>query len=617
MKHRMSKKQRRRRALRLRRRLAVPALLLALAAAGMAIYCAPGLSTALFGAAAALLAVEAALLYRRRGMPAAVYLLMALLCVVLAVGGFRVRGYVFSDAGIVPAETTVTRLRVTDAWPDHLERYTGVQFLDLRDATVTDYAPVLSLHSLRSLDSRGNHRFTEADFRAVTEALPRCEVKWSLPIAGNYYDSDITDIDVSGLGLTAGEIADLREKYPDKSFTASAVQVMGVEVDPDARTLDLSQVTDIDPAAVVDALKLLPEVREVDLRGTPLTAEAIASLYDAFPGVRFMCSCAVPAGAMTTEDTAVALPGGTYDDLMAFMAFIDYMPNLETMDARAILMNESEQQALQADPHADRVVYTFTLYGRQVSSLDAELNLDGVPLSGREAVEQILARMPKLQRLSLCDCGLSDADMGALFDAHPQVKFVWVVHFGKYALRTDATAFTTNLYADNKLHYTSETFEPLRYCTDLMMLDIGHCDLTSLEFIRGLTKLRVLILSDNDITDISPLAGMNDLEYVELFLNKITDFSPLANKEKLLDLNIYYCPIADVTPLTTCASLQRLWAGMCRLSDGALSTLRQALPNCKINTKGSASTGRGWREHSRYRTIKQMYKEGAYIPFSS
>ena len=615
MKHKLSKKQRRKRALKMRRRFAAAALILALAAAGLAVFYAPGLSMVLFGAAALVMGAEAALLCRRRALPAAVYALMGLMFAALAAGAVQVRGYVFSDAGIVPVESTVTELRLTDAWPEHLERYTAVRVLDARSATLTDYSPALHLRSLRLLDARGNPRFTEADFNAVTGALPKCEVKWSIPIAGNYYDSDVQDIDVSALSLSAGEIAALREQYPDKRFTTSVVNVLGQSLDPETTVLDLSGREAIDINEVLEALELLPEVTQVDLRGTPLSADDIAALTAARPEARFLCTFDLPF-EMTTEDSVVTLPAGGYAELAAAMAFMDYMPNLQYMDARAITLTESESQSVQADPRSARLAFNFTVYGRQVSTLDTELNLDGVTLSGRDEVEQLLSRMPALKKLSLCDCGLSDQDMGALFDAHPGVKFIWWVSFGKYRLRTDATAFTTNLYANNKEHYTSETFAPLRYCTDLLYLDIGHCDLTSLENFRGLTKLRVLILADNEITDISPLAGMNDLEYVEVFLNKITDFSPLANKEKLIDLNIYYCPIADVTPLTTCKALQRLWLGQCGLSSSEINTLKQALPDCKINAKGSASTGHGWREHKRYNVIKQMNREGVYVPFS-
>ena len=614
MSQRLTKKQRRQRALRLRRRAALAVLALAIAAGLVAWRVWPGASALPLGAGAVVLALEAALLARRRPMPGAVYALVAALCVFLLGAGWPLRGYVASDMGILPREALVTTLKVTDAWPEDMSRYTGLKALDLRNSTVDDFTPALSVRSLAQMDVRGNTHFTLSDFRQFAEALPRCRVKWSIPIGGNLYDSDVETIDVTDLGLTADALEALRADYPDKQFVLRAVRVLGREIDPDAEAVDLQGVENLDTRAVLDALQLIPNARTVDLRGTPLSAQAIDSLCAARPDVRFICDCAVPYGSMTTEDAAVTLPGGDYTLLEAYMAFMDHMPNLEYLDARAIAMNEGEIQTLQADPRSSRVIYPFTLYNQQVNALTESLNLDGVKLT-RDEVETVLQRLPRLKTLSLCNCGLSDQDMGALFDAHPEVKLIWWISFGKYKLRTDATAFTTNLYASNKYHYNEQTFEPLRYCTDLMMLDLGHCDITTLEGFRGLTKLRVLILADNKIKDISPLQGMEDLEYVELFLNKIKDFSPLANKAHLVDLNIYYCPIADITPLTTCPGLQRLWVGQCGLSSGDLSRLHEALPSCKINAQGSSSTGRGWREHAHYRVLKEMYKTGEYIPF--
>jgi hypothetical protein len=142
------------------------------------------------------------------------------------------------------------------------------------------------------------------------------------------------------------------------------------------------------------------------------------------------------------------------------MAYMPCMPWLEYIDARSVTLTGEDIQALQNDERAQKIVYGFSVYGRNVTTLDTELNLDGVPISDPAQVETILQMMPNLQKLSLVGCGLSDEAMGALFDAHPQVKFIWEVSFGKYKLRTDATAFTTNLYAVNDYHYTSGTFAP-------------------------------------------------------------------------------------------------------------------------------------------------------------
>ena len=341
----------------------------------------------------------------------------------------------------------------------------------------------------------------------------------------------------------------------------------------------------------------------------------IGQLTEACPGVRFLCTCDVPGGSMTTEDEEVTVPGGSFEDLLTWMSFVDYMPNLRQMDARAIALDEAQLKQVQADARSRKLLYNFSAFGRSISTLETELNLDDVPMTDVEEVERLVNALPNLQRVSMCNTGLSYEQMAGLCDRHPEVKFVWWVKFGKYTLRTDATAFTTNLYDNNDYGYTSATFAPLQYCTDLMMLDIGHCKLTGIEGLAKLKKLRVLILADNKITDISPLAGLEDLEYIELFLNKISDYSALANKTKLVDLNLYYNPIGDVSPICTCTNLRRVWVGQCGLSKSKLNQLRKALPNAKIVSSGSSSTGAGWREHKHYRVLKQMYKTGQFIPF--
>ena len=92
--------------------------------------------------------------------------------------------------------------------------------------------------------------------------------------------------------------------------------------------------------------------------------------------------------------------------------------------------------------------------------------------------------------------------------------------------------------------------------------------------------------------------------------------SPLTGLPKLVDLNIFYNPVGqNYEVLKSMTQLQRLWCGGCRLSSDMIKDLRRALPNTKINTEGRGSTGKGWRKHPHYDTLKQMYLEGCYIPF--
>ncbi len=589
--------------------------ILALALGALAFGLGSGPAAIIMGAAAAVALLTALMLCMRRFVSwlAGLLFVVDVVCVILIAVHLIGNGYTWVGGRLVPRYALTTSLKVTYAYPEHFDGMTGLQTVDMRGSTVTDFSPLYNKTALTDLDVRENYAFTQAEHDALCEALPGCSVRWSVPAGDGFFDSEQRDVDLRAFSLSVDELKSLLDRYPDRHFSY-AVPLLGRLFDSESETLNLRGAP-ADADAVRQALPLLPKVREADLRGLPASVETIASLWDARPDIHFIFSCEIPSGAMTTEDSEMTV-AGSYEDLLACLAYVPYMPNLTRIDASAAELSEAEIEAVQAGGYAAEFVYGIEAFGRRISSADTELDLDGTVISGVEEVERCLASLPNLKRISMCGCGLSDEEMGRLFDTYPDVRFVWWVSFGRYTLRTDATAFTTDLWDGNDFNYTSETFAPLRYCADLMMLDLGHNRITSLEAFRGLTKLRVLILADNNITDISPLADMMDLEYVELFLNRITDLTPLADKKNLVDLNLFYNPLEGTSEvLESMTWLKRLWVGKCHLDEEQLERLRQALPDTQIVTGGHSSTGNGWRVHSHYNTLKRMYETGAYIPF--
>ena len=278
-KKRGRKSAKKKRALRRRRRMALIAGFLAAVLLAMAVNAAPGLAGYAWGAAALAAAVEAILLALRRGVPAGLYVLIGALCVALVALGVATRDLVFADKGIVPRESLVTELTVTDRWPDHIERYTGLETLDLRNSTVTDFSPVLRMRSLRALDARGNAAFDEATYAEISAALPECAIDWSMSLAGRYYDSGTTEVDLSGTGLDADEITELQAEHPDIDFTYT-VPLMGKEIDPAATAIDLRGAETVDPDAILAALSLLPNAKRVDLRDAPVTLDVAEALMN-------------------------------------------------------------------------------------------------------------------------------------------------------------------------------------------------------------------------------------------------------------------------------------------------------------------------------------------------
>ncbi len=567
----------------------------------------------MWGSAGVLLVIEALLLWVDLPVSKALQGFLGVLCICLLAYGFLDYNYELVDGRFVPKYAVQARIQVTDEYPQHFEQMVSLKTLDMRGSTVTDFAPIRALPSLERLDIRENYAFDQQEHDRLVEANPNVDIHWSVPVENKHFDSKAEYFDLSPFQLTTTQLRELITTYPNTVFDYQ-VPLYGVRYTTDTEALDL-QGESPDPTVIDDALGLLPAIRTVDLRGQKANAQTVSMLSKAHPEVYFMFTCDVPGGEMTTEDAAVTVTG-TYDDMLAYAAYIPYMPNLESIDATGIPLTDEQLDSLGDIASSGKLRYSLMVYDRGCSSLATDLNWDNIPFTGVEDVEKYLAKLPRLKRVSMCDCGLTEDEMGELFDAHPDIKFIWWLEFGHYRLRTDATAFTTALGDGNQYHYDDDTFACIRYCTDLMMLDLGHNRITSIENFTGLTKLKVLILADNRITDISQITCFPDLEYLELFLNDITDVTPVTELKKLQDFNIFHNPLYENHKvLRKMTWLKRLWIGGCRLSPQDVKDLQKALPDTEISTIGQSSTGRGWRKHSHYYTLKRMYEEGKYIPF--
>lgn len=255
--------------------------------------------------------------------------------------------------------------------------------------------------------------------------------------------------------------------------------------------------------------------------------------------------------------------------------------------------------------------------GKEVSTAARKLAVSGTKIDDLAAFEEALDCFPVLERAEMCGCGLSNAQMEGLQERHPHVRFVWQIRFGKWTLRTDATAFTT-ANNNNSPHYKSEDFACLRYCTDLKALDLGHNSIRDLSWLEPLRELRILILADNDIRDISVLAKLEKLEYIELFMNPITDITPLSGLEHLLDLNVSHCRIKDLSPIEKVSTLERLYYSFNDgMTDAEKLRVKEALPNVRCSYTHYYATHDGWRGVHRYFVIKYIFDKGVYVPWDT
>jgi len=288
---------------------------------------------------------------------------------------------------------------------------------------------------------------------------------------------------------------------------------------------------------------------------------------------------------------------------------------LERLDVSECGFEMSELLRLQEAYPAAEITARLSLYGQEFSTDAVELDFSGTAIENTAELEALLPLMYKLEKVIMSDCGLSNEDMDALNKRHEDVRFVWTIYFGRcYYLRTDETTFIASLFQGSTMNYSvlyDKDAEVLKYCEDMVALDLGHMQLTNCEFARNMPHLRYLILADNPLQDISALAGLEELWYLEIFNTWIREISPLLECPNLRHLNISYLYLNDAEVLDQMTQLERLWFISPSVNRDICQRLEVALPNTELMVGVSGnSTGGGWRQHDAYFEMRDVF--GAY-----
>ena len=362
-------------------------------------------------------------------------------------------------------------------------------------------------------------------------------------------------------------------------------------------------------------LSVFSGLRSLDLQDVAASREAAAYVASLSPDITVRWNDAVFG---PSESAAEALTlSGAFDEQTA-EAYLACFPHLAEADLRGCELPIEDSDALMKAFPAVAFRRTVTLNGQSLDSFTEELDLSKAQIADYEAFSEELLRFPRLSRLEMHYCSLSNEQLAALRERYPGAGIVWTVKFRKWSVRTDAVAFSTMQLSPNSNRLRSDEVQVLQYCTDLVALDLGHNNVSDLEWLRPLQKLQVLILAENNlITDVTPIGALTKLKYVELFMNPIEDISPLANLPDLLDVNLCLTKITDVTPLLSCTKLERIWLGRdvtAQIGQDAVDALLNAFPEAQFDLDSRSSTYNGWREHPRYDAYIKMFRTNTVVP---
>ena len=487
-----------------------------------------------------------------------------------------------------------------------------------------------------SVDLRGTAVSPE-EIDALEEKFPDKTFVWDVPLSGGSRASDAESIALSSLsaediplfvrfpGLKSVDAAlctdyeallALRNAYPALKLTAF-VSVCGKDIPLDAQRAVLS--ADMPLEELLEALPFLPELCKVSFAGEAVSYEMQDALTAAFPGIAFHWNMELLGKRFSSIATSISFAGQTLSeaDVETLCENLFRFPSLERIDLTGCGLSKEQISSIRAATAA-LPVYELTLFGKTVSTDAAELDFSNIRMGtlGANVIESVLDEFPRLEKVVMCDCGISNEDMAAINDRHENVRFVWRVYFSEFSLRTDDTNFIAARVRNDFPIYSND-LEVLKYCPDLIALDLGHKDITHLNFLRYVPHLKYLILVENDVNNITPIGELQELEYLEMFWTKCEDISPLQNCKSLTDLNIsyIYCrPAKCLETLVNMPQLERLWYCGNNMNDEQLAELQAALPDTEMYLAARGEpTGSTWREHPHYFEMRDAF-DMYYMP---
>lgn len=407
-----------------------------------------------------------------------------------------------------------------------------------------------------SLDLRGTG-ISVAHYEEVRSQLPGCEITWELPFQGGFIPCDAAEIAVTS--LSAEDVA---------------------------------------------LLDYLTELTKVDANGCT-DYEQIQALQERRPELSVSYQVAVNGEQYPQDVQALALPDADGAELMAALA---WLPDVTSVTIDKPTMPAADLLALVETYPNVAFSWNAEVLGNMYPSDTTELNFANIQLDSLEALEQELAYLPALEMVDLSWCGIGNEELAEYRERQKDnYKVVWTVKLGwAIEIRTDATTFMPVIL--NKGNVWDQSLVDLKYCNEMICVDVGHMPISHCDWAAYMPELRYLIVADSGINNIEGVRGLQKLAFLETFTTPLTDYSPLLECPAIEDLNIVNTQ-ADPEVLAQLKSLKRLyWSGfpVGSLDENTKQMLREALPDTFCELEVTFPTGNGWRKGGLYYEMRDV-----------
>ena len=412
---------------------------------------------------------------------------------------------------------------------------------------------------LEFLDLRGTGVSLE-HYEAVRQQMPDCEIRYDLPFQGGFYPDDTSELTLTS--LTDEEVALL-------------------DYLPGLKTVNAEECKDYD------------QLMALRQRRPDCDIFYMVSLY----------------GENYAQDTDRLEFDSKELDMQELTDALGYLTEVKSIHFDQPLVAAADLKALREAYPEVEITWEKDVFGTTYASDTVEIDLTGLRTDSLAEIEAAADYFPDLEKLILCEAG---PDKKEWFDnetmsdfrerKRSEYKVVWSVKINNLKVRTDDIYFMPAKYGEVVTNYQVQN---LKYCEDMICVDLGHMAISNISFVEYLPHLKYFIVIDAPFMYIDSISTCKELIYLEFFWTWINDFTPLLECTALEDLNLARTN-GDPMVLKEMTWLKNLWIDGKDLTDKEKVELEAALPNTNIKYCYGLMAGNGWRDLQNYFDMRDL-----------
>lgn len=464
------------------------------------------------------------------------------------------------------------------------------------------------------LDLR-EENLTVSQYEKIAEKLPDCVIYWNVPFQGKVYPNNTTSLTITSLSeqdittldyLTKLQTVDARQCTDYENLKALEQRRPKLTVDYDivlgdqefsrtSREITLDNIAEEE----ISRLAFLEQLKTVTVQGGGSTKnfQALQS-YCHDHGIDFRVELGGKGVADNTKNLTIE---NVTEDELSLLPLMGDMTALNLVNPQA---SPETVFSLQTAYPSVKVNWEIHIGDQTISPEETDVDLSEVEVESLEQVEKAMSYLPNVKTLFMGEQDISHDDMAAFRDrVRDQYKVVWYIRFGdSNPIRTDITYFMPG--RDGKrdgIYFTDKTSYNLRYCEDLISVDVGHLGVSDVSWVATLTNLEYLILAHTSVQYIDGIENCKKLKFLELDWSGIRTLDPLKGCTALEDLNIGNT-WPDVSALKEMPWLKNIY--MIFGSGKDAYELAQALPDTRVVASGDRTVGSGWRTLPNYYAMR-------------